>query len=293
MRPRFLSPSIPFPARPAAFAASCSPLILLLITCACAVLGAACAHALKAPPSLQDLAGPAPSGAPTDPRALRTEANDLFAHRSMDDARRAASLALRAAAATTPADGEALLLGVRIQVWLAEHEATSEARAAAATRAVQAAQWCDVATFPAPCAYWKAAALGQQARERPSTGLSALPLIEAGFKEAAALDATLDEAGPDRALALLYLRAPGWPTGPGDAAKGLEHARRAAALRDRYAPNHLALAEALAKNGDAEAAWQEDENALKLAREAAAAGDADAADWIREAEQAIRAGPGR
>lgn len=257
------------------------------------LLGTACAHALKTPPSIAELAGPAPPGAPADPAALVSEARDQFARRDVEAAHEGAQLALRAAAATTPPDGAALLLAIRIQVWLAEHETTSEARATAATRAVQAAQWCDAAASPAPCAYWKAAALGQQARERPSTGLSALPWIEQGFKDAAAADATLDEAGPDRALALLYLRAPGWPTGPGDPAKGLEHARRAKDLRDGYPPNHLALAEALAKTGDADAARREDERALKLARDAQAAGDPDAEDWIREAERAIHDLSGR
>jgi hypothetical protein len=266
---------------------------LLAIVTTGLLAGIACAHALKPPPSLEVLAGPAPPGAPADPAALVSEAQKRFARREVEEAHQAAPLALRAAAATTPPDGAALLLAIRIQVWLAEHETTSEARATAATRAVQAAQWCDAAASPAPCAYWKAAALGQQARERPSTGLSALPLIEQGFKDAAAADATLDDAGPDRALALLYLRAPGWPTGPGDAAKGLEHARRATALRERYPPNRLALAEALAKNGDAQAARREDEQALILARDAATAGDPDAADWIREAERAIHEGPGR
>jgi hypothetical protein len=271
---------------------SAARLVLLLIAGAAPLFGAACAHALKKPPALQELAGPPIPGAPADRAALVAEAERSFARREVDEARHAATLALHAAAATTPPDGIALLLAIRIQVWLAEHEAASEARAAAATRGVQAAQWCDAAVFPAPCAYWKAAALGQQARERPSTGLSALPLIEAGFAQAASTDATIDEAGPDRALALLYLRAPGWPAGPGDAANGLEHARRAVALRDRHAPNHLALAEALAKNGEADAARQEEQRALELARDAAAAGDPDAADWIREAERAVRAGPG-
>jgi tetratricopeptide (TPR) repeat protein len=278
----------PASARPAARA-----FILLCLATTGVFLAAACAHALKTPPSIQGLAGAAPPGPPADPEALVSEAQDRFARRDIEEAHRAASLALRAAAATTPTDGTALLLAIRIQVWLAEHEATSEARAAAATHAVQAAQWCDAAANPAPCAYWKAAALGQQARERPSTGLSALPLIEQGFKEAAATDPTLDEGGPDRALALLYLRAPGWPTGPGDPAKALEHARRATTLRERHAPNHLALAEALAKNGDADAAREEDERALRLAQEAQTAGDPDAGDWIRESERAIHGSPGR
>ena len=35
------------------------------------------------------------------------------------------------------------------------------------------------------------------------------------FHSAAEGDPTIEDGGPDRALALTYLRAPGWPTGPG------------------------------------------------------------------------------
>jgi len=271
------------------------PGILSAVAGASLALGAlsGCAHALKAPPALEEIAGPAPPGDPTDPARLLEQANALFAHRAIADARRAATLALRAAAATTPPSADALLLAIRILVWLAEHEETSAARAQTATRGVQAAQWCDAAVSPAPCAYWKAAALGQQARERPATGLSALPLIEAGFKEAAAADPDLEQGGPDRALALFYLRAPGWPSGPGDPEQGLEHARRAVALGDEHAPNHLALGEALAKTGDAAAARREYARARALALRAEEAGDPDAGDWMREAEEAIRVAPGR
>ena len=251
-----------------------------------------CVHALKTPPTLETIAGPASPGDPTDPARLVEEATTLFAHRRIPDARRAATLALRAAATTAPSSPEALLLGIRILVWLAEHEETSEARAQTATRGVQAAQWCDATVSPAPCAYWKAAALGQQARERPSTGLSAIPLIEAGFKEAATADPSLERGGPDRALALFYLRAPGWPSGPGDPGKGLEHARRAVELGDDYPPNHLALGEALAKTGDDAAARRAYARARALALRAGEAGDPDGEEWMREADEAIRAAPG-
>jgi hypothetical protein len=264
---------------------------LTVIAFAWALTG--CAHALKTPPTLQEIAGPASPGETADPARRIEEANTLFARRDVASARTAAMLALRAAVATTPPQPGALLLAIRILVWLAEHEEDSEARGQTATRAVQAAQYCDTTASPAPCAYWRAAALGQQARERPSTGLSALPLIEAGFKEAAAADPDLEQGGPDRALAQFYLRAPGWPSGPGDPEQGLEHARRAVALGDEHAPNHLALGEALAKTGDAAAARREYARARALALRAEEAGDPDAGDWMREAEEAIRVAPGR
>jgi tetratricopeptide (TPR) repeat protein len=127
-----------------------------------------------------------------------------------------------------------------------------------------------------------------QARERRSTGLDALPQIEQAFKRAAVEAPSLEEGGPDRALALLYLRAPGWPTGPGDPDLGLMHARKAVQLSPAYPPNQLALAEALKATGDAEESASTYQRALDLARSRAAARDPDASEWIEEAEKALK-----
>jgi len=99
---------------------------LSLLAVAWALTG--CAHALKTPPTLQEIAGPASPGETADPARLFEEANTLFARRDVASARTAATLALRAAAATTPPQPGALLLAIRILVWLAEHEEDSEAR---------------------------------------------------------------------------------------------------------------------------------------------------------------------
>jgi len=69
------------------------------------------------------------------------------------------------------------------------------------------------------------------------------------LRRAALVEPDLDHAGPDRVLALVLLRAPGWPLGPGDPEEGLVVARRAATRVPGYAPNQLALSEALAANG--------------------------------------------
>ncbi len=86
--------------------------------------------------------------------------------------------------------------------------------------------------------------------------------------------------------ALVLIRAPGWPLGPGDAEAGLVAARRAVTLRPQYPPNLLALAEALAKTGDANGAQEN----YALARDAAlalpAAADRDA--WLREADRGLQ-----
>jgi len=257
---------------------------------------AGCVSALKEPRPIPEIAGgappPADGGAPTDFGALVAQANSLFAERAPDAAgvekvRLAAQTWLRAAAA--PGAGvESLVAAARAEVWLTDHETDPRRREAAAIAAVEAAQWCG-RTAPADpaCDYWLGAALGVQARERPATGLSALPQIEAAFRRARDARPELDEAGPDRALALLYLRAPGWPTGPGDPDLGLKHARQAVALRPDYPPNLLALGEGLVKTGDGAGGRDAFRRALTLARDRAAAGDRDAPEWAEEARRSL------
>ena len=86
--------------------------------------------------------------------------------------------------------------------------------------------------------------------------------------------------------ALVLIRAPGWPLGPGDAEAGLVAARRAVALRPQYPPNLLALAEALAKTGDASGARENYARARDAAQALPAAADRD--EWLREADQALK-----
>ena len=246
-----------------------------------------CAKALHEPPPLGD---PGPAGASSSPgsvEALLSRAELLYATRNPEEVREAAAVYLEAARAG-PGRVEGLVGAARARVWLSDHEPDGAERRRAATEAVQAAQWCErTAPASADCAYWLGAALGVQARERRSTALDALPLIERAFQRAASADPNLDEAGPDRALALLYARAPGWPAGPGDADLAVEHARKAVSLRPGYPPNHLALAEALSGAGAPAESRAAYERALEMARGWAERGDPDVNEWIREAEQAL------
>lgn len=258
---------------------------------------AGCVSALKEPRPITEIAGPAPPPAegptPVDAKTLAAQAGALFAGRGPDAAgvekvRQAAQAWLRAAAA--PGAGiDSLVAAARAEVWLTDHESDSGRREDAARAAVEAAQWCGQNEPADPeCDYWLGAALGVQARERPATGASALPQIEAAFRRASDARPEIDEAGPDRALALLYLRAPGWPTGPGDPDLGLRHARRALALRPDYPPNLLALGEALVKTGDGAGGTDAFHRAMALARDRAAAGDRDAPEWVEEAQRSLR-----
>ncbi len=138
----------------------------------------------------------------------------------------------------------------------------------------------------AACLYGRGVALGLEARSHPTRAGELLKAMLASLADAEAVDPTYDEAGPARVSALVLLRAPAWPLGPGDAEAGLAAARRAVALRPQYPPNVLALAEALAKSGDPGAARDGFARARMLAGALPASPDRDA--WLREADQGLQ-----
>jgi hypothetical protein len=138
----------------------------------------------------------------------------------------------------------------------------------------------------AACLYGRAIALGLEARAHPTRAGELLKSMLGSLGESEAADPLYDEAGSARVRALVLIRSPGWPLGPGDAEAGLVAARRAAALRPKWPPNLLALAEALAKNGDPSGAREN----YQHARDAAVAlpSGADRDRWLQEAEEALR-----
>ncbi len=138
----------------------------------------------------------------------------------------------------------------------------------------------------AACLYGRALALGLEARAHPTRAGELLKTMLASLGSAEAADPAYDEAGPARVSALVLIRAPGWPLGPGDADAGLAAARRAAALRPQYPPNLLALGEALTKTGDEGGARKSYERARDAAQALPPTADRD--DWLHEADEALR-----
>jgi hypothetical protein len=239
------------------------------------VLLAGCAPALREPAPL-----PSVPGAPADPLG---EAERAWAARP-DRASVARALTHFLQAAEADPEGTAGLLGAaQAAGWLAAREPSAARREELVATALQAGQWCrrrDASN--AACAYRLAIALGLQVREHPTTAADGLPATIALLREAAATDPALDHAGPQRVLALVLLRAPGWPMGPGDPEEGLAQAQAAAAVEPSYPPNQLALAEALEKTGAPEEGRVLRARAREEAARRARAGDPDAADWLEE-----------
>lgn len=264
-------------------AARRGPVRILAVAACVASLATACAPALREPAPL----APGPSGE-RDAAELVREADAVWQRRGEPgQAALAQRLYLQAAAADE--HGIAALLGaMRAMTFRIERERDTGVRAELASKQVDLGQWCQRRAPSAPaCDYRLALALGQQARERPSTSRDGLEKMVSLLRRAIAADPALDSGGPHRALALVLLRAPSWPIGPGDPEAGLEEARAAVQLFPDVAGNQLVMAEALGKNEQPDAARAAYERARQLADAAIRAGDPDGARALAEARAGV------
>jgi len=202
-----------------------------------------------------DLEGhPAESGPEAALRLLR-EGDAAWGRRDEPSEPGRARLAYWRAAAADPSLYEAYWKAAMASIPVGEGAADQAARAAAFERGARTAQLAiDLDPARPEAHYYYALNLGLLARERPSTGIESIKVMIPHLEQALAANPKFDYAGPHRTLALVYLRAPGWPTSVGDEEAGLEQARLAVAAAPGYPMNQAVLAEALIANGlDAEA----------------------------------------
>jgi tetratricopeptide (TPR) repeat protein len=101
----------------------------------------------------------------------------------------------------------------------------------------------------AEAAYLRALNLGLFVRAKGMTAVGRLSELVALLKAAGTLPAQ-DQGGPLRVLGLLYVKAPGWPMGPGDLDAALELLQRAVRDYPNHPLNHLYLAYALVDAGE-------------------------------------------
>jgi hypothetical protein len=168
-----------------------------------------------------------------------------------------------------------------------DHESDGKVRAKLAAQSSSAADAC-LALDPkaAACQYSKAVATGMEARAHPTRAVGLLGDMLENLDNADATDPNYDKAGPSRVRALVLIRAPGWPLGPGDADAGLAAARRAVSLQPDYPPNILALAEALLKTGDEKGARESYAHARDLAQALPAGPERD--DWLHDVDDGLQ-----
>jgi len=191
------------------------------------------------------------------------------------------------AARPRPSSVAELAAAIEMDAQRSDHESDSKIRRDLAAEASADADAC-IAIEPqaAACLYGHAVALGLNARAHPTRANEYLTRMLEALTRAESADPNYDEAGPARVRALVLIRAPGWPLGPGDAESGLAAARRAVTLRPDYPPNQLALAEALVKTGDGDGAMQSYARAREAALAVPASPERD--EWLHEADQGLQ-----
>ena len=191
------------------------------------------------------------------------------------------------AASAEPSSVAALWAAIDADAKRSDHEPDAKIRGELAAAAGRDAEAC-LSREPqaAACLYGQAIALGLEARALPARAGEFLKTMLDTLTRAESADPNYDEAGPARVRALVLIRAPGWPLGPGDTDAGLAAARRAVSLRPLYPANLLALAEALAKTGDSGGARESYARALDAALALPAAADRD--EWLREADLGLQ-----
>lgn len=187
----------------------------------------------------------------------------------------------------TPTSVEELTAAIAADAQRSDHESDSRIREELAGDADRDGTAC-VALAPqsAGCLYYHGVALGLMARAHPTRAGELLKTMLEALNAAAAVDAGYDNAGPLRVQALVLIKAPGWPLGPGDPDAGVAAARRAVSLAPQHPPNVLALAEALSKTGDNPGALENYRRARALAQSLAPSPDRDA--WLAQADQALK-----
>ncbi len=257
-----------------------------------ALAAAACAPALREPPPVSTIA-PGRSGG-RSAAELVSSADAAWARRADPGQAEAAQALYLDAAAADERRADAVLGAMRAMTFRLERERDPAVRGRLAAEQVQLGQWCQRRAPAEPaCDYRLALALGQQARERASTGKDALGRMVELLRKTIAAAPGLDSGGPHRVLALVLLRAPGWPMGPGDPEAALGEARAAVALFPDSPENQLALADALARNEAPDEARAAYRRALELATAAGQKGDPDAETLRAEASAGVRRSGGR
>jgi tetratricopeptide (TPR) repeat protein len=134
--------------------------------------------------------------------------------------------------------------------------------------------------------YYQAVLKGRHAEQ--GGGLSAFvearEVEELGLKSVE-IDASYEEGAPLRLMAMLYAKAPSWPTSVGDVDLGLEYAQKALDISD-YPLNHFIMAEVLIQAEEFEDARKELKKVLSAPNKGKWA--KESAHWRTQAELLLR-----
>ncbi|MCP4674074.1 MAG: hypothetical protein GY854_00840 [Deltaproteobacteria bacterium] len=133
--------------------------------------------------------------------------------------------------------------------------------------------------------YYLAVLQGRRLEHGGLSGIIRVRSVEDLGLKAVDIDPSFEEGGPYRLLAMLYAKAPPWPTSVGDVDLALEYAEKAVELSD-YALNHLIMAEVLIEAEEFDEAKAELRKVLSAPKTGRWARDGE--QWRPHARQLLR-----
>jgi hypothetical protein len=165
---------------------------------------------------------------------------------------------------SAPQNRDIGLILARCSLMKADFEGKPDQRMELCEQGYQAARRVSRGTDDAEAAYLQAINLGLYVKTKGLTAVGRLSELVALLKTAGK-QPQIDDGGPLRVLGLLYVKAPGWPVGPGDLDLGLDLLKKATDSYPEHPLNHLFYAEALIADGQKEQARTELERTRALA----------------------------
>ena len=139
------------------------------------------------------------------------------------------------------------LLSAKICSLLADSEKDQERRE---RFAAEGARWAQISLhlgnwFDGQTHYLLAINLGMTVEHKTYLAIKNLKRIMNELKKARDLAPDTDMGGPQRVLAMIYLKAPGWPTGIGDSDKAIDMLKKVCQKYPDHPLNHIFYAKAL------------------------------------------------
>ena len=203
-------------------------------------------------------------------RDLPDDLNDLLsvADQSHEaSTRKGAYIALAAltkARAVAPDDPEVVWREARSLFWLAQYGEDKQRLPLGRDAVRHAERMIELRPDRVEGHYFRAGSLGLVLQHDPSAGLKRLPEVVASLERAIEINGRFYRAAPHLALGAILLKAPPFPTGPGDLDAALENLEQAVKLAPRWPENWLWLADAKLADGDLAGAKQDAKRAQVL-----------------------------
>ncbi len=159
-------------------------------------------------------------------------------------------------------------LATRAAYWLIEFGGDGLDRAHLAELGYEYAQAAEKVDGSKPSyPFFEGVHLGYKMRESIRPQLINLRKVRDYFQRALQLDADYDEGAPMRAMGILLIKSPPWPTGVGDNEEGVKYLQKSCQRFPFYPANHLYLAEGLYNLGSYDEALHAIDRTIDILKE--------------------------